>query len=162
GRRPIRNLSLMQCCHSYQSFQNASLQTRSIISKSSTVTVNEEEEALRMSQQNRPQWQSISSLPLLATTIDGMLESLQENHLNLKAARHRHHLLDIYSINRTIKTYAEQQNDIHLYEDQLTLWSNENLSPDQRYEVKRLTSQVGRLHEILNEILSLANELKAC
>lgn len=113
-----------------------------------------------MSQQS-PQWSSISPLPLLATIIDGMLENAQENHLNLKAASHRPHLLNDYTINRMIRTYTEQQQDLSLYEEQLSYWRKEELDIDQRYEVKRLTSQVGRLRETLSATLSLAGELKA-
>jgi hypothetical protein len=113
-----------------------------------------------MSQQS-PQWLSISPLPLLAKMIDGMLENAQENHLNLKAASHRPHLLDDYTINRMIRTYTEQQQDLTLYEEQLSYWRDEELDIDQRYEVKRLTSQVGRLHKTLSATLSLAGELKA-
>ena len=108
-----------------------------------------------------PQWSSVSPLPLLATMIDGMLESAQENHLNLKAASHRPHLLDIYTITRMIRTYTEQQEDLSRYEEQLSYWRNEELNPDQHYEVQRLTSQVGRLCKTLNALLTLAGQIKA-
>ena len=93
--------------------------------------------------------------------IDGMLENTQENHFNLKAVSHRPHLLDDYTINRMIRAYTEQQQDISLNEEQLSYWRNEELNLDQRYEVERLTSQIGRLHKTLSATLSLAGELKA-
>ncbi len=113
-----------------------------------------------MSPKREPQWQPISSLPLLVTMIDGMLESAQENLLNLKAARHRPHLLDDYTIHRVIKTYSEQRDDLWFYEEQFARWKNEDLTPDQRHEVERLCSRLGRLKETLEGILSLAGELK--
>jgi hypothetical protein len=67
-----------------------------------------------MSPKRQPQWHPIASLLLLATMIDEMLESAQENLLNLKAARYRPHLLDDYTVNRVIKTYGEQQEDLWL------------------------------------------------
>jgi hypothetical protein len=113
-----------------------------------------------MSPQRQPQWQPISSLPLLATMIDGMLESAQENHLNLKAARHRPHLLDDYTVNRVIKTYTDQQDDLWFYEEQFARWRSEDLDPDQRHEVERLSSRIERLKLTLEGILLLAGELK--
>lgn len=92
--------------------------------------------------------------------IDGMLESAQENLLNLKAARHRPHLLDDYAIHRAIKTYSEQRDDLCFHEEQFARWKNEDLTLDQRHEVERLCSQLGRLKETLEGILSLAGELK--
>lgn len=113
-----------------------------------------------MSEQDQPRWQPLSSLPLLARMIDELLESAQENQINLDAARHRPHLLDDYTINRVVKTYTEQRKDLWLYEEQLARWRSENLDPDQRHEVELLGSQVRRLRETLSSIIALADEIK--
>ena len=113
-----------------------------------------------MSQQNPPQWLLISSLPLLATMIDALLESVRRNYFYLKVASHRPLLLDDSTVNGVIKIYTQQESDLWLYEEQLARWQNEALNPNQRSEVKRLTSQLGQLRETLGAILSLADELK--
>jgi hypothetical protein len=54
-------------------------------------------------QQQQPQWQPIEMLPTLATHIDGMLESSQEQYETLLEAKPKPHVLDDYTVNRVTK-----------------------------------------------------------
>ncbi len=107
----------------------------------------------------QPQWQPISKLPLIATHIDGMLEAAQEQHQTLLPAKARPHALDDYTVNRVIKVFTEQQNDLRLFDEQLKRWSKEALSTQQRKEVERLHGQMKKLREQITTILALADEL---
>ena len=107
----------------------------------------------------QPQWQPISKLPLIATHIDGMLEAAQEQHQTLLPAKARPHALDDYTVNRVIKVFTEQQNDLRLFDEQLKRWSTGTLSAQQRKEVERLQGQMKKLRGQITMILTLAEEL---
>jgi len=113
-----------------------------------------------MSQQSQPQWQPISQLALIATHIDGMLEAAQEQYETLQPARAKPHVLDNYTVGRVIDVYTVQKNDLWLFEEQLTRWTAQSLTPRQRAEVQRLTTQMAQLRQIIGDILALADELK--
>ncbi len=113
-----------------------------------------------MSQQSQPQWQPISQLALIASHIDGMLEAAQEQYETLQPARAKPHVLDNYTVGRVIDVYTVQKNDLWLFEEQLTRWTAQSLTPRQRAEVQRLTTQMAQLRQIIGDILALADELK--
>jgi hypothetical protein len=100
---------------------------------------------------NPTQWQPISKLP----HIDGMLEAAQI----LLPAKARPHALDDYTVNRVIKVFTNQQDDLWLFEEQLKRWSETTLSAQQRKEVERLQGQMKKLREQITTILALADEL---
>ncbi len=107
----------------------------------------------------RPQWQPISMLPTITTHIDGMLEAAQEQYETLLPAKARPHALDDYTVNRVIKVFTEQQQDLWLFDEQLKRWSKTTLSAQQRKEVERLQGQMKKLREQITTILTLADEL---
>ena len=108
-----------------------------------------------------PQWQPISRLQFIATTIDGMLESAQETHENLLEARPKPWALDDYTIGRVQQVYGQQQDDLWLYEGQLTRWSREPLTEMQGREITRLVAALKTLGQVITDILALAKELEA-
>jgi cell division septum initiation protein DivIVA len=107
----------------------------------------------------QPQWQPISMLPKITTHIDGMLEAAQEQYQTLLPAKARPHALDDYTVNRVIKVFTEQQQDLWLFDEQLLRWSKTTLSAQQRKEVERLQGQMKKLREQIATILALADEL---
>ena len=107
----------------------------------------------------QPQWQSISKLPLIATHIDGMLEAAEEQYQTLLPAKAKPHALDNYTVNRVIKVFTEQQNDLWLFDEQLKRWSETTISAQQRKEVERLQGQMKKLREQITAILKLADDL---
>lgn len=94
-----------------------------------------------MSRQPRQRWQPISMLPTLASLIDGMLETSQEQHQDFLQTRSRPHVFDEALVNRAIRVYTEQMGDLRFYERQLKRWSREELTGEQQAEVERVTAQ---------------------
>jgi len=107
----------------------------------------------------QPQWQPISKLSLIAKHIDGMLESAQEQYQTLLPAKAKPHVLDDFTVNRVKKVTTSQQKDLWLFEEQLTRWSKNQLTPEQRKEVERLAVQMLKLREQVTVILDLADQL---
>ena len=111
-------------------------------------------------QQQSPQWQPIARLSLIAHHIDGMLESASEQYTNLLQARPKPYVLDDYTVQRVIDVFATQQNDLWLFDEQLRRWQMEQISAKLRQEVERLVEQMAKLHQVITDILRLADELK--
>lgn len=107
-----------------------------------------------------PQWQPISELPLIAEMIGGMLETATENYATLQEARPKPYILDDYTVNRVIKLFSEQQEDLWLYNEQLRRWQAGKLTSQQSREVTRLQAEMKQLTETIANILALAAELK--
>lgn len=108
-----------------------------------------------------PNWQPISNLPLIASMIDGQMETAQEQYDNLLAARSKPHILDDATVNRVIRSYTEQLEFAPIYERQLVKWQQEtDLSSAQLQELQRLQNQVSEWKQAVTDILDLANELK--
>ncbi len=105
-------------------------------------------------------WQPISALPLLGSMIDGLLDEVEQQYVNLLACRPQPHVLDDYTVARVIKVYTAQAGDVRLYEEQLSRWTRLNLTPSQRREVDRLSEQIPTIRERISAILALAEELK--
>jgi len=113
-----------------------------------------------MAKQPSPQWQPIERLPLLATHIDGMLESATEQYETLQLAKPKPFVLDDYTVGRVIKVFTTQQGDLWLFDEQLRRWERGPLTNAQRQEVERLAGQMLQLHEVISAILRLAEQLK--
>jgi hypothetical protein len=115
-----------------------------------------------MSTQSNPQpnWQPISSLPLIGTALDGMLESAREQYSNLQQAKSRPYTLDDCTVEVIISAYRQQADDLWLYEEQLRRWKGEEIAEKQRQEVRRLEGQLEQLSTQIRSILSLTEELK--
>ncbi len=107
----------------------------------------------------QPQWQPISRLPSMAQHIDGWLESVQEQYQTLLPAKTKPHVLDDYTINRVKKVFTEQQNDLWLWDEQLSRWKSGNLTEAQRTEIERLQRQMKKIREQITDILALADDL---
>jgi len=107
-----------------------------------------------------PQWQPIERLALVASHIDGMLESATEQYETLQLAKPKPFVLDNYTVGRVIDAFTTQQDDLWLFDEQLRRWERGTLTTAQRQEVERLAGQVLQLHEVITAILRLADELK--
>jgi hypothetical protein len=113
-----------------------------------------------MAKQPSPQWQPIERLPLIATHVDGMLESATEQYETLQLAKPKPFVLDDYTVGRVIEVFTTQQGDLWLFDEQLRRWERGNLTTAQRQEVERLAGQMLQLHEVISAILRLAEQLK--
>lgn len=105
-----------------------------------------------------PNWQPLSKLPL----IDGVLVDNQGQLRNLQQAQNLKTVLDDYTVGRVLQVFVfgQQKADLWLYGDQLTHWKNQSLNPAQAREISRLEEKVVQLRAVIDEILSLAKELK--
>lgn len=113
-----------------------------------------------MAEQPTPQWQPIERLPVIASHIDGMLESATEQYETLQLAKPKPYALDNYTVGRVIDVFTTQQGDLWLFDEQLRRWERGTLTAAQRQEVERLAGQMLQLHEVITAILRLADELK--
>jgi hypothetical protein len=113
----------------------------------------------RPKQTAQPRWQPISMLAPFAIHIDGMLEADLEQYENLSQAREKPHMLDDYTVNRVKQVFGKQQQDFHLFEEQLSRWQSGELTDGQRAEVTRLQGQMAKLRENNTNVLALADEL---
>ena len=109
-----------------------------------------------------PNWQPIENLDLIAEHIDGMLEADQEHYETLLEARVRPHVLDDYTVNRIVKVYTTQQDDLGVFDEQLKRWTAQasKYTSAQNQEVGRLVEQMAQVHHIVTSILELAAEIK--
>jgi hypothetical protein len=66
-----------------------------------------------VSEDQKPQGQPLSKLPLIAAMVDGMLADTEEQYQKLLEARPRPHVLDDYTVRRVTKLYGEQREDVY-------------------------------------------------
>ncbi len=103
-------------------------------------------------------WQPLSILPTLAELID---EAVADTAAQLRAAAERPHTLDDATLDRLERSIGEQQDFLPVYEQQLARWRKERLTPAQAREIGRLEGELPKLRSTLDEILSLAQRLRA-
>ncbi len=110
--------------------------------------------------QQEPTWQPLSQLPLIAYAIDGMTDSAEEQLTNLQEAETRPHVLDDATVDRLIRVYTEQKDDLWLYEEQLARWRKQSPTPAQLAEIERLDQRLARLRTLLADLLARAQQLR--
>jgi molecular chaperone GrpE (heat shock protein) len=113
-----------------------------------------------MSNHAEPNWQPISQLPLLTSMVDDVLENTEEQYQSFAAVKDRPHVLDDDIVNRAIRLYQAQIDDVWFYEQQFARWQAEPLTDSQRAEVDRLSAQLPRIKELSQAILNLMDEMK--
>lgn len=109
----------------------------------------------------QPRWHPISALPLIGKVIDEGLKAAEDQYRLLLEAKHRPRVLDDHTVERTVEVFSETQEDLWVFDEQLLRWSKTGLTPRQRTEVDRLILQQRRMRELVEEILALADDLKA-
>jgi hypothetical protein len=105
-------------------------------------------------------WHPISTLPLIGRVIDEGVEGAERQYSLLLEAKHRPRVLDDHTVQRTLEVYGETIDDLWVFDEQLARWSKTGVTPRQRAEVDRLILQQRRMREVVEDILSLAEELK--
>lgn len=108
-----------------------------------------------------PNWQPISALPTIASMIDGQLEAGRDQYRTLLEAEVRPYRLDDATVARVARVYGDTADDLWLYDTQLLRWGQQHLTPGQCTEVGRLEAQMVDLHQVVEQILALADRLKA-
>jgi len=110
--------------------------------------------------QTNPKWQPIEKLSLIASLIDGALDATTEQFEALTEAKQKPYSLDDALVNRAIKAFTDQKDDLLTYDEQLTRWKAQSLITKQQAEVERLTKQMKKLHTLTTKTLALAEELQ--
>ena len=113
-----------------------------------------------MNDTQTPIWRPISFLATYTQLIDGTLEEAKDQLALLEQARPKPYARDDATVSRIIRCYTESATYIPLYREQLTRWERTELTTEQRREVDRLKLQVDDLADVLDAILSLADQLK--
>ncbi len=110
--------------------------------------------------EQQPQWQPISMLPVFTDMVDGMLESSVEQLRNMRIAVDKPHVLDDAILSRVIEQYEKQLEDHWLFEEQFARWKNDNLRFSEEKEVDRLIRQSAKLRHTNEEILKIAHSVE--
>jgi len=110
--------------------------------------------------QETPNWQPVSALPMIASLIDGMVSGTTAQWETLQPARAKPHVLDSALVERIERIYTEQLDTSAPFLEQLSRWRKEPLSTEQSNEATRLEGQVATLRANLTNILDLAGEVK--
>jgi len=113
-----------------------------------------------MPERREPNWQPIGQLPLLTSMVDGVLANTEEQYQTFVSVKDRPHVLDDDIVNRAIRLYRAQIDDVWFYEEQFARWLAEPLTGAQRQEVNRLNAQLPRIKELSQAILELMDEMK--
>jgi len=79
----------------------------------------------------------------------------------LTEAKQQPYSLDDALVNRAIKAFTDQKDDLLTYDGQLTRWKALRLTAKQQAEVERLNGQMKKLHKLTAKTLALAEELQA-
>ena len=110
--------------------------------------------------QEEPHWQPLSALPMIAQLIRETLKDTDEQYQTLREAEEKPHALDDALVDRVIRLYTVQAEDVALFEEQLARWKKEDLTPAQEQEIDQLQESLQQLRELEAKILSLAEKLK--
>ncbi len=89
-----------------------------------------------------------------------MLESAQEQYVLLREALQKPYVLDDNTMNRTLTLYTQQKEDHWLWEKQVDLWQQGDLSMFQRQALKNLKKDVDELGCLNDKILTLARKIQ--
>ena len=80
---------------------------------------------------------------MIGSMVDGLLDEAERQHVNLMSCRSRPHVLDDYTVERVLKVYSDQADDVGLYEEQLlTVVEARACSGPARREVDRLSARI--------------------
>jgi len=113
-----------------------------------------------MTRDQEPNWQPIGALATIASLIDDQLEGGRDQYRSLLEAEVRPYVLDDATVARVVRVYSDTAADLWLYDTQLACWGQQTLTSAQRSEIERLGRQMVDLHDVVDQILALADRLK--
>ena len=76
-------------------------------------------------------------IPMIYDLSENMLESSQENLESFEEVQDNPHILDDDIVERSIKLYTEQNEDIAYFIGQCKQWQKETLTPKQKQKVMK-------------------------
>ncbi len=114
-----------------------------------------------MNNKQKPTWQPIRNLPMIAGMIDSQVAEAKNQFKNLLEARKKPYVLDDVTVERIIKVFTEQQEYVLIFGNQVSKWQQEErLTTVQKKEIDRLKEQVKMWEKALKDVLAMAKELK--
>ncbi len=112
-----------------------------------------------MTTNEQPNWQPLSELPLVAYLIRELLASAEGQYESLLPVRTKPHVLDDSIVNRVLRLFREDKEDLWIYEEQLRRWKKQRLTTEQREEIDDLGRVLERAKPVIDSVLELAEEL---
>lgn len=111
-------------------------------------------------QKQQPTFHPISKALSFLEITDGMLKSSQEQLVNMKNIKDKPHILNDELINRSVKLYTSQNEDLDLFLQQCSLWREKELTEIQQYQVTTIEENANTLIKINNQILDIVDKCK--
>lgn len=111
-------------------------------------------------QNEKPNWQPISMIPMIASIIDGEVENFEDLYKNLCEARKKPHVMDDITVDRAINNHKKYLEEAWVYDEQITRWRKENLTEEQRREIERLAGQMTKYRKMCEDIIAVSEEIK--
>ena len=105
------------------------------------------------------QWQPLSALPKVSRDVDEQFTNTREQYEQLLRARDQPHLLDDAIVARVMRLVTDELEFHPVYREQLARWYQSQPAPGQFIELDRMTHQLDRWRELLEQQLALAQEL---
>lgn len=114
-----------------------------------------------MSSTRIPNLQPLSMLPMIASVIDDQLAGLQRQLDNLKHAHARPGSMDDATIDHVQRVFGETKVLLQVFDRQIAHWRDSSPSPAQKWEIERLTEQIAKSHQMVNDIVALAEKIRS-
>ena len=111
-------------------------------------------------QNEKPNWQPISMISMIASIIDGEVENFEDLYKNLCEARKKPHVMDDMIVDRAINNHRKYLEEAWVYDEQLVRWKKEELTREQCRETERLTGQMVKYRKMCEEIIAVSEEIK--
>lgn len=108
-----------------------------------------------------PTWQPLSMLPTVLAVIADDLESAEDLHTSLVAARDHPQVFDDETLHRAIRLCESQLELAPTYREQVARWRKESPSRSQREALTQLASHIDRYESVVLESLALAQAMAA-
>lgn len=115
-----------------------------------------------MNNKTTPNWQPIEFLSILTHMVKEQLNESEEQYNNLLQAVDKPHVLDDYTINKTIQVYKEQLHYIDVfYKKQFEKWEKEEkLTLQQQNQINQAYNDIENWRKYVVNILEMADKIK--
>ena len=111
--------------------------------------------------QGEPRWQPISRLPELAAHVEQGVQLAAEHLATLQGALEHPYVLDDLTVTRVTAVFTQTRTDLVLYGEQGRRWQTLDPGATRRRDVDRFVDLVAAELDLAEQILALAEELKA-
>jgi len=111
-------------------------------------------------QKQQPTFHHISKALSILEITHGMLESSKDQLVNMENIKDKPYVLNDELINRSIKLYTSQNEDLDIFLQQCVIWKNKELNELQQYQVTTIEENINSLLKINNQILAIVDACK--